>query len=139
MSRKNGTPRRHATVYDFRDLDLMLKLDAEGGEAATWELAEAMGFGEQDRQSLAIRLSWCRRYGMLDFDQERRLWRLSKGGERVTQARVKAAATRQLEALPDEAMVEVMAAVTSRWRHGDPMIADLLRREFLFGTQRGRR
>ena len=143
MSRKNGRawdpPRHHSTLYDFRDLDLMLKLAAEGGEAETWELTEALGFAEQDRQGVAIRLSWMRRYGMLEFDEERRLWRLSPGGERVAAARVKAAASRQIEALPDEAMVEVMASVTSRYRHGDPMVADLLRREFLFGTQKGRR
>jgi hypothetical protein len=33
-------------------------------------------------------------------------------------------------------MVEVMSHVTSRYRLGDPVIASLLRREFLFGTQK---
>lgn len=132
-------PARHATLYDFRDLDLMLKLDAEGGEAETWEIADALGFHDQDRRAVGIRLAWMRRYGMLEFDQERRLWRLSKGGERVTAARLKAAQTKRIEELPDEAMVDVMASVTSRYRHGEPMLADLLRREFLFGTQKGRR
>src|SRR3954467_8118127 len=117
MARHNDK-RPHATAHDFRDLDLMLKLDAEGGEAQTWELAEAFGFPEDGRQAIGIRMAWMRRYGMLDFDEERRLWRLSKGGERVVQARVKAAASKQIEALPDEAMVEVMASVTSRYRHG---------------------
>ena len=134
-SRRNGT-RRHATLYDFRDLDLMLKLAAEGGSAQTWEIAEALGFSEEDRQGVAVRLSWMRQYGMLEFDSERRLWSLSRGGERVTESRAKAAAMRQLEAVPDESMVDVMAAVTARYRHGEPMVADLLRREFLFGTKR---
>lgn len=137
MAGRNG--KRHATLYDFRDLDLMLKLDAEGGSAETWEIAEALGFSEADRQGIAIRLSWMTRYGMLKFDAERRIWSLSKGGERVVNARMKAAAAKQIEALPDESMVEVMASVATRYRLGDPMIADLLRREFLFGTQRGRR
>jgi len=134
-----GEMKHHSTVYDFRDLDLMLKLEAEGGEAQTWELTEALGFEEEDRQGLAIRLAWMKRYGMLEFDKERRLWRLSKGGERVTRARLKAATSTRIEELPDEAMVEVMANVTSRYRHGDELVANLLRREFLFGTQRGRR
>jgi hypothetical protein len=138
MNNRDGS-KPHATVLDFRDLDLMLKLEAEGGEAQTWELAEALGFGDNGRMPVARRLAWMRHYGMLAFDEERRLWRLSKGGERVVNARVKAAASRQIEALPDESMVEVMAAVTTRYRHGEPMIADLLRREFQFGTQRGRR
>ena len=138
MASRNGN-KPHATLYDFRDLDLMLKLEAEGGEAETWELTEALGLGEDGRMPVARRLAWMKHYGMLRFDGERRLWRLSKGGERVVHARVKAAASRAIEELPDEAMVEVMASVTTRYRHGEPMVADLLRREFLFGTQRGRR
>lgn len=135
MSRRNGT-RHHSTILDFPDIDLMLKLAAEGGEAQTWELTEALGFNEQDRRGVGIRLGWMRRYGMLQFDEDRRLWMLSPSGERVTQARVKSAGLGRIEALPDEKMVDVMAHVTSRWRHADPMLAQLLRREFIFGTQR---
>ena len=125
---------RHATLYDFRDLDLMLKLRNGGGEVATAEMAEALGFGN-DLLPVAQRLSWMRRYGMVEFDQERRLWRLSDGGERVTQARLRAGASRTIEGLPEESMVEVMAAVTQRYFHGSPMLAAMLRREFMFGTK----
>lgn len=125
-----------ATLYDFRDLDLMLKIRAEGdqeGWTETERLAESMGF-ERARQ-IGTRLAWMRRYGMLEFDAEKHLWRLSPGGERVTNARLRAAQSRTIEALPDESMVQVMANVTSRYRHGDGMIAQLLRREFLYGTR----
>jgi hypothetical protein len=128
---------RHATLYDFRDLDLMLKLKAEGnseGWVETEAMAEALGFGE-DRLPIAQRLSWMRRYGMVEFDDQRRLWRLSEGGERVTQARLRAARSRAIEALEDEVMVEVMAKVTQRYLHGSPMLATMLRREFLYGTR----
>lgn len=139
-NRKVFEGKRHpATVRDFRDMDLMLKIAAEGGEAEIWELTESMGFGEQDRQGLAVRLTWMKRYGMVEYDPERKLWKLSKSGERVTQARVEARTRDRLEQLDDENMVDVMAHVTSRYRHGDPMLADLLRREFIFGTQGGRR
>ena len=73
---------------------------------------------------------------MLDFDHTRRLWRLTPGARRVTDARLRASQARTIEALPDEAMVEVMANVTSRYRLGDPVTAHLLRREFLFGTKK---
>jgi len=132
-----GKTRHPATVHDFRDLDLMLKIAAEGGEAETWELTEAMGFGEQDRQGLAVRLTWMGRYGMVKRDPKTGLWSLTASGERVTEARVNAATRSRLESLNDENMVDVMAHVTSRYRHGDPMLADLLRREFIFGTQNG--
>lgn len=129
--------RRHATLYDFRDLDLMLKIRAEGNDEG-WiesaELAEALGFGE-DRLPIAQRLSWMRRFGMMEYDDQRKLWRLSEGGERVTSARLRAAQSSSIEKLPDEQMIDVMAKVTQRYHHGSPMLASMLRREFLFGTK----
>lgn len=125
---------RHATLYDFRDLDLMLKLQAEGGEVDTHAMADALGFGN-DVLPIAQRLSWMRRFGMVEFDQERRLWRLTDGGERVTEAKLRAASSRSIESLPDEVMVEVMAKVTQRYIHGSPMVATMLRREFQYGTR----
>lgn len=137
---RNGL-RRHATLYDFRDLDLMLKVEEEADEEGWVEathMARAMGFGDETTP-VARRFSWMKHYGMLEYDAERKLWRLSPGGRRVSQARLRAAAARQIEALPDESFVEVMAAVTTRWRMGDPMTAAMLRREFFYGTHgRGR-
>jgi hypothetical protein len=137
MSSRNGS-RRHATLYDFRDLDLMLKIEDEGDQDGWIEaavLAESLGFGEEVRP-VAQRLSWMRRYGMLDRHQDSGEWRLTEGGLRVIEARLKAAQTRTIEKLPDESMVEVMANITSRYRHGGGLIASLLRREFLYGTSR---
>jgi hypothetical protein len=115
----------------------MLKLKAEAngdGWADTETMAEALGFGE-DRLPIAQRLTWMRRYGMIEFDDQRRMWRLSEGGERVTEARLRAAQSNAIERLDDEVMVEVMAKVTQRYIHGSPMLASLLRREFMFGTK----
>ncbi len=94
-----------------------------------------MGFGD-DLHPIAIRLAWMRRFGMLDFDPKLRFWRLTDGGLRVMDARLKAAQTRTLEAIPREAMVDVMANVTSTYRHAPPMLAAMLRREFDYGTRR---
>jgi hypothetical protein len=134
MSERN----QRATLYDFRDLDLMVKLRAESNGAGGWvetaDMAASLGF-EDDLLPIAQRLSWMRRYGMVEYDRERRLWRLSPGGERVTEARLQAAQSRSIETLPDEVMVEVMAKVTQRYIHGSAMLASMLRREFLFGTK----
>jgi len=134
-SRRNG---RGASLFDFRDLDLMQKLLAEAdaeGWIETEALARAMGLGDDHNRNVAIRLAWMRRYGMIERDENRGLWRLSRGGGRVIEARLRAAATRELESLPDESMIEVMANVTSRYHLADRMTATMLRREFLFGTQ----
>ena len=125
----------HATLYDFRDLDLMIQIaDWEEGIDSR-DLADTLGFGENARP-VGIRLAWMRRYGMVDLDPRNRLWSLTGGGERVLEARLRAAQTRTLEAIPDEALIDVMAHVTSRYQLGDPMMAAMLRREFLFGTKR---
>lgn len=131
---------RHATLYDFRDLDLMLKVAEESNGSkgvSTHELADLLGFDEGDNRPVGIRLAWMRRYGMVAFDEGERLWRLSPGGRRVATAQLRSREIKLVDELPDESMVEVMAHVTSRYRHGRGMLAHLLRREFLFGT-RGR-
>jgi hypothetical protein len=124
----------HLTLFDFRDVDLMHKLAAEGADGvSSTQLAEALGM-EHDVSSVAIRSSWMKRYGFFEFDEERRLWRLSKAGERIVEADERASEIEKLAELPDEKLVDVMAHVTSRYRHGDPVTATLLRREFAYGT-----
>ena len=132
MSRQNG---RGASLYEFRDLDLMHKIAAEGS-IQTVELAQAIGLGDDHNANVGIRLAWMRRLGMLTRDPKSGLWRLSRGGERIVEARLRAAALDELQALPEEAMVATMASVVSRYRLLDATTAAMLRREFMFGTQR---
>lgn len=129
--------RRTADLYTFRDLDLLLKLEDEAdaeGWVETENLARSLGFGDA-RLPVAQRLTWMRRYGMLDFDKRERRWRLTDGASRVIDARLRAQQARSIDKLPNESMVEVMAAITTRYRLGSPMLAAMLRREFLFGTK----
>jgi len=128
----------HATLYDFRDLDLMLHLAemANGKGVETHELAEVLGFAEGDNRAVGIRLAWMKRYGMVAFDDNKRTWSLSRGGERVTKAQLRAPQLQLVETMPDESAIELMAHVTSRFQRGEPMIAQMLRREFLYGTKR---
>jgi len=132
----------HASLYDFRDLDILFRIaeNTNGRGVTSHELAEDLGFpAEEGARPVGIRLAWMRRYGMVAFDEDNRLWKLSRGGERVTQSQLRAPALRTLEKLPDESMIEAMAQVTSRFQRGDTMLAHMLRREFLFGTQKRRR
>lgn len=132
MSRQNG---RGASLYEFRDLDLMHKISAES-TVTTEELAEAIGLGRDHNSNVGVRLAWMRRLGMLKRDAKSGLWRLSGAGERIVEARLRAAALDELQALPEEAMVATMASVVSRYRLLDSTTAAMLRREFMFGTQR---
>lgn len=128
-----------ASLYDFRDLDLMMRIADEAEKRIkSKDLAEAIGLDAEDggTQAVAIRLSWMRRFGFVEFDNKQQDWTLSSGGRRITEAHLRAAQVKAIENVPDEAMVEVMSHVTSRYRLGDPVVAQLLRREFLFGTQK---
>lgn len=123
------------SLYEFRDFDLMMTLHTEGDSGLTSvQLAEALGLGAAGAQGVAVRATWMRRFGMFDFDGKHGLWTLSAAGTRVVEAKRRAAALREIEKVPDESMVDVMSHVTARYRLGDPMIAQMLRREFLFGT-----
>jgi hypothetical protein len=121
------------SVKEFRDLDLLLKL-RESGPIKSKELAGELG-ADEFGSHLGRRLGWMGHYGMVErLDSGE--WSLTDGGKRVAFARSRAALISDLSQLPEEELIEVMAAVTARWRRGDPMIASMLRREFIFGTQR---
>lgn len=127
------------TLYDFRDADLMAKVAAEGGAdgVTSHELTSALGMKDDDVANVAIRCSWMKRYGVFEFDDERRLWRLSDAGDRIVEANSRAREIPAIDKVPDEKLIDVMAHVTSRYRHGDPIMATMLRREFAYGTKTG--
>jgi len=124
----------HATLYDFRDLDLLLKMESTRQDWDSETLAHALGQPENTR-GVGSRLAWMRRFGMLDRT-ETGLWTLTDGARRVTEARLRAAHARELDQLPEEQMIEVMAHIAGRYLRADPMTAIMLRREFAFGTRR---
>lgn len=141
MPRRRAPADVHATLYDFRDLDIMFKIaeNTNGNGLTSMDVAELLGFDAEDgARPLGIRLAWMRRYGMVAFDEGNRLWKLSRGGERVTEAHLRAPALKVVDSLPDETMVEVMAHVTSRFQRGDTMLGHMMRREFMFGTAKRR-
>lgn len=126
----------HLTLYDYRDLDLMLaaaEAANDDGELSTEDLAMHLGM-DSDMRAVAMRLAWMRRYGVFSMNENTRRWRLTRAGERHIEAKKLAAASESIEVVPDEALIDVMAHVTARYRHGDPVTATLLRREFQYGT-----
>ena len=136
-------PRRRpeaASLYDFRDLELMWKIvdEQQNGSrgVSSIDLADALGFDEGVNRPIGMRLAWMRKYGMVLYDEREKLWSLSAGGARVLDAHERSHEIEVVDKLPDESMIDVMAHVTSRYRHGKSMIAQMLRREFLYGTQK---
>lgn len=120
------------SLYDFRDLDLLLRLAEDGGMTSK-QIGET--FGAEPRTA-GSRFAWMRRYGMVDLDEETGAWSVSAAGRRVIQSKLKASTLTVVEKLPDEALVETMAQITSRYIRGEPMLAHMMRREFMYGTRR---
>jgi|SRR4051812_315569 hypothetical protein len=139
MAKARHKPEYHATVYDFRDADIMFKIadNTNGTGISSPELAELMGFEAEDgARPIGIRLAWMKRYGMVAYDDRDKLWKLTRGGQRVVDAHLIAPELKVVEKMPDEKMVEIMALVTSRFQRGETMLGHMLRREFAFGTQK---
>lgn len=126
-----------ATLYDFRDMDIMHRLAETNGHGGlpTSEIADMLGFEEDKNRHMGIRLAWMRRYGFVAFNEDERTWSLSESGRRIQNAHLRAPALRAVEAMPDEAAVELMGHVVSRFQRGDATLGHMLRREFLYGTK----
>src|SRR5262245_12740792 len=129
--RRNEKQQYHATLYDLRDTDIMFKIaeNTNGRGISSGALAELMGFDREDgAQPMGMRLVWMKRYGMVAYDEKEKLWNLTRGGQRVSDAHLLAPELKVVEKMPDEKMVEVMALVTSRFQRGETMLAHMLRR-----------
>lgn len=125
-------------VTDYRDTDLLARVAEQGADGVTSaDLGSLIGYDDTNgHRSVGARFARMRAYGMLAFDEKRRLWTVTEGAERVLRAQEVSAGQSVVERLPDEEMVSIMAAVTTRYRIGDPLVATMLRREFAFGTDR---
>jgi hypothetical protein len=119
------------TIKDIRDFDLMAKLHE--GPLLARELAS--DYGKETGTYVASRLGWMGKWGMLERDPKTAVWRITDAGDRVVKAKQRAALLSTLDELPEEELIEVMAHITARWRRGSGLIATMLRREFIFGTQ----
>ena len=122
------------SIYEWRDTDLLRKLIQEGGYATTLELAEALAMDDvSGHRSVGSRFARMRSFGIVSFDDKTRVWSITDASERIMEAQARAAVQRKIAAIPDEAMVEVMADAMTRRRLGDPVLADMLRREAQYG------
>ena len=129
-------PSRSLSVYDFRDTELLSKVGEAGADGiSSTDLAAEIGYDDLDgHRSVGMRFAHMRKWGMLAFDEKRRLWRLTEGAERVLASQQLSATQTVIERVPDEEMIAIMSHVTTRYRLGDPMVATMLRREFQYGT-----
>ena len=118
---------------EYRDTDLLAKLVAEG-PMSSLELAESLAMDDiPGHRSVGSRFARMRSFGMVSFDEKTRIWMITDNAERVLEAQRKSATQRKIAAIPDDALVEVVSDAMTRRRLGDPVLAEMLRRETQFG------
>lgn len=94
------------------------------------------------RRCLSVRLSWIRRLTMCverHPDKMRLHWRLTVAGQEVVKARLTKDFEAKLLGLGEFTTLPVLDAISRRYRQANPGSANLMRREWTYGTHRNRR
>lgn len=93
------------------------------------------------RRCVAVRLSWIRRLtGCVERNpiKSARSWRLTVSGEEVTKAKIASNIEDALGSMGDFSTLQALDALSRRYRRADRGAANLMRREWLYGTHRRR-
>lgn len=140
---------RNDEYTDRELLNVIMRCAAEDGTAATSEIAEALGVGDNGHsavQRIAPRLSWMKRYGFIENvdppDQgydgrtwKGKLWALTDIGEQMARGRLSKAAEGALGRMDPGAQLLAMRSLT-RLAATDERVANAVRREYLHNTAR---
>lgn len=94
------------------------------------------------RRCVSVRLSWIRKLsGTVERhpDKNSLLWRLTDTGTQVVSAKMTDALAARLDSMEDFASLAALDALSRRYRRADVKAANLMRREWIYGTHRNRR
>ena len=130
-------------LEDFSDVELLhLVLDYQDkdGYVTTGEMVLAIGIdSEHARNCVSSRFSWLKRYGAMEkHPEETNKWRLSAAGRALIGAKLSASEQRLLESMKDEKLLGMARVVTSRYRAAGSVSAQMVRREWIYGTSKRR-
>jgi hypothetical protein len=146
------------TIEEFSDREFLLILrdmaEADGW-AGSHDIADHLNFSPNGsaHRSVACRLSWLHRYGVVEREHERdehgqlkwrkggepmytQRWRLTPKGEAVALGQVRKAAQSALEGLTEEELLVATRIITSKQREASEVGATLVRREWRYGTSK---
>jgi hypothetical protein len=116
-------------------LALIADLRDEAGYVQSLDIAVALNLGEGGKQSASVRLSWMRRYGVVDYDDGG--WCLTDDGERALQASASKGLTKAVEATSDPSLLEATHLLAERRRRAGSVFQTLSRREWQRELRRG--
>jgi hypothetical protein len=91
---------------------------------------------------VSVRLSWIRKLsGCVERHPEknRQSWRLTVSGQELVRARISQAILSGLDQMGEYTSLMALDALSRRYRRADVKAANLMRREWVYGTHRNRR
>jgi hypothetical protein len=94
------------------------------------------------RRCVSVRLAWIRKLsGTVERhpDKSSLLWRLTDSGQMVVMARLSQAIAVGLDQMGEMNSLLALDALSRRYRRADVKAANLMRREWVYGTHRNRR
>jgi hypothetical protein len=146
------------TLLDLSDRELLLIVrdvgDGPQGWASSVDVADRLRVdGEAPHRSVAVRLSWLKRYGAVERELERdehgnikttrsgksvttQRWRLTDVGLAMATGKLKATQERTFDGLDDGQMLIATRWLTSRVKRSAPTVAKLMDREYRYGVGR---
>jgi hypothetical protein len=94
------------------------------------------------RRCVSVRLAWIRKLsGCVERhpDKKQQSWRLTDSGQMVVLAKLSQAVTVGIEQMGEMNSLLALDALSRRYRRADVKAANLMRREWQYGTHRSRR
>jgi hypothetical protein len=91
---------------------------------------------------VSVRLAWIKKLsGCVERhpDKSRRSWRLTESGQELVRARISQAILSGLDQMGEFPSLLALDAISRRYRRADVKAANLMRREWVYGTHRNRR
>ena len=123
-------------LEDFSDRELLFALEEHAdsnGMVTVLALAEGMGLSGLDHptRNLSSRLSWLRRYGVVDRDEKRR-WFLTTEGARILHMGLKRREATALEGMDEHALFAAMEMFGNRFMSARPESATMAQRQWRY-------
>jgi hypothetical protein len=124
-------------LEDFSDRELLFALEdfaGEDGLVSSQALAEGLGINalKHPVQSVAIRLSWLKRYGVVRRDEESGMWGLTSAGESIMHGDLTKAQSRLLDNIDADRLFAVMHAVGGKLGSANAEAAKMAEREWRY-------
>jgi len=155
MSDEGLTSLRLLDLSD-RELLLVLRDVADGvGWATAVDIAERLGVqGDHPHRSVAVRLSWLKRYGAVEREHERdphtgallytrgdkpvytQRWKMTDIGLQMATGKLTKTQEAAFDRLKDGQMLMTMRWLSQRVVASDPTVGKLMDREYRYGTGR---